>query len=310
VEDIAALRARINSHDPQLCETCGEYAQQRWRQTYAKSIRSDAPRWPALLSHVTSYASRAGKPAEALSELDEFVGRGTKHLGDLPNTQKDAAAETVPKELMEAVALLDGRDSPGIPELEIPYDLDVRPDHDETTCPVCVYWARACVYSLENIGRLEQIWVKRRPDDHIAADATDDQRAFWRESFEHTSRVIEHVLTVRPKDEDALTWHGRVLRATAPDDEVAMHNLRWSELDDRRERHLDLSAAHKADLKKRPHTYPDGVPAIGGGYSPWGNSMLIKWLQSYGLGWAPGTRFPENLPVELIRRVPAFMRKP
>ncbi|MBA3875649.1 MAG: hypothetical protein C0498_01710 [Anaerolinea sp.] len=329
------VRERIANHDPKDCDACWEFRDRRWRNTWTKKA-GEAHYRDGLVRHVRVFAGRAvGRHLsypEDVAAMDEFVGRGEKRAAAIASRPTEAPA-WVPDDMKPLwrwldydeeiipthVLLEDGRSSLAVPELEIPEDLEVRPGHDATTCPVCVYWARACVCVLPNIEDLERQWVKRRPDDHIwsgidDADptpaATEEQRAFWRESFEHTSRVIEHVFAVRPKGEDALTWHGRVLRAAAPDDETAMDNLRWSEWNKgRRERGGSYKKARK-DEPPPAHLYRDGVPPIGGGYSSGGNRLLVKYLRTQGLDWAEGTRYAENLPVELIRHAPAFLRKP
>ncbi len=330
-----SVRERIAAHDPSNCEHCFEYASRRWRIVWSKEP-GETQRRAALVGHVEFFARRAlgrrvAYPDDA-GAMDEFVGRETRDA-PAPSFRPTEAPDWVPDDLKPLwswldfdheivpthVLLEDGRGSSVVPELEIPDDLEVRAGHEDTACPVCVYWARACVCVLANIQDLERQWVKRRPDDHIWSGinegdptpaATDEQRAFWRESFEHTSRVIEHVLAVRTKGEDALTWHGRVLRANALDDETAMDNLRWSEWNrGRRERGGTYKEARGSEPPS-PHLYRDGVPPFGGGYSSSGNSLLVRYLRSQGLDWAEGTRYAENLPVELIRHAPAFMRKP
>lgn len=306
-----SVRDAIASHVPEACDPCVDFRDRRWRVVGTKSWAETEYR-NGLVRHVVFFAgkargSRVSWPRDH-AVMDEFVGRGERRARTSGRTEVVNHLD-LPAELV----LADGAGSDAIPELVIPEDTDVPADHDETTCPVCAFWARASVYALQNIGNLEEKWVDRDADDHIAPGATDEQRDYWRESFEHTSRVIRHVRTVRPKGEDALAWHARVLRAVAADDRVAMHNVEYFEFErDRRRRKVALDTARRAypeRFRHGPTTYPDGVIALGSGEDPTRNRLLVMWLRSYGLDWAEGTRFAENLPVELMRRVPAFMRK-
>ena len=267
MSDVSDIRARIDSHDPATCEHCVEYAQRRWRLTVTKNGWETSHR-RALTSHVKFFEKRAPTSSAARTcapTADPIPVRGTP-----------------------------------TPLLAVPSesDLVIQPDHDEATCRACTYWAQVNVLFLPNIGELERLWVDRDPDDHIHADATDEQREFWRASFERTSRVIQHVAATRRDGEDAYAWHARVLRAVSADDPVAMHNVDCER--DRRAGKRNLRGGMAYEGVSEATGSPENAQRI---------DLILQWFAVLGLEWAQGTRFVENLPDEVKLSPPSFMRK-